>query len=102
MVIAAVDAVCMAGRGRPKADLVLTDEERETLRRWSARRSSAQALALRCRIVLACGGAGGAPPGGGGGARGRGGGRRSSAGGLALRCRIVLACGDGLSNAEVA
>src|SRR3954468_12487367 len=55
MVIAAVDAVCMAGRGRPKADLVLTDEERETLRRWSARRSSAQALALRCRIVLACG-----------------------------------------------
>src|SRR5574342_1243147 len=44
----------MAGRGRPKAELVLSDEERATLVRWSARRKSAQALALRCRIVLAC------------------------------------------------
>ncbi|HEY4021797.1 MAG TPA: IS630 family transposase, partial [Pseudonocardiaceae bacterium] len=44
----------MAGRGRAKAELVLTDEERETLLRWSRRASSAQALALRCRIVLAC------------------------------------------------
>lgn len=34
--------------------VVLTDEERETLLRWAARPSSAQALALRCRIVLAC------------------------------------------------
>ena len=34
--------------------LTLTDEERETLTRWSRRASSAQALALRCRIVLAC------------------------------------------------
>lgn len=34
--------------------VVLTDEERETLQRWAARPSSAQALALRCRIVLAC------------------------------------------------
>jgi transposase len=40
--------------GRPKAVLTLTDEERETLTRWSRRASSAQALALRCRIVLAC------------------------------------------------
>jgi transposase len=44
----------MAGRGRPKAELSLSDVERETLVGWSRRRKSAQALALRCRIVLAC------------------------------------------------
>jgi transposase len=44
----------MAGRGRSKAELVLTDDERETLQRWARRAKSAQALALRCRIVLAC------------------------------------------------
>jgi transposase len=44
----------MAERGRPKAPLILTDEERETLGRWSRRPKSAQALALRARIVLAC------------------------------------------------
>src|SRR5215211_2597965 len=44
----------MAERGRPKALLVLSDEERETLVRWSRRAKSSQALALRCRIVLAC------------------------------------------------
>jgi transposase len=44
----------MAERGRPKAPLILTDEERETLVRWSRRPKSAQALALRARIVLAC------------------------------------------------
>jgi len=44
----------MAGRGRPKAELVLSDAERETLLSWSRRAKSAQALALRCRIVLAC------------------------------------------------
>src|SRR5674536_24878 len=44
----------MATRGRPKAELVLTGEERETLERWARRPTSAQALALRCRIVLAC------------------------------------------------
>ena len=44
----------MAGRGRPQAELALSDVERETLVRWSQRRKSAQALALRCRIVLAC------------------------------------------------
>lgn len=32
----------------------MTDEERETLVRWSRRAKSAQALALRSRIVLAC------------------------------------------------
>ena len=44
----------MARTGRPKAPLILTDEERETLGRWSRRAKSSQALALRCRIVLAC------------------------------------------------
>jgi transposase len=44
----------MARTGRPKAVLVLTDVEREQLIRWSRRRKSSQALALRSRIVLAC------------------------------------------------
>jgi transposase len=44
----------MPRTGRPKAELVLTDDERETLLRWSRRAKSAQALALRSRIVLAC------------------------------------------------
>ncbi|NMO57911.1 IS630 family transposase [Actinoplanes sp. TBRC 11911] len=44
----------MAGRGRPKVPLVLSDEERETLVRWSRRAKSSQALAVRCRIVLGC------------------------------------------------
>ena len=41
--------------GRPKAELVLTDEERETLTRWARRPKSSQHLALRSRIVLCCG-----------------------------------------------
>jgi transposase len=44
----------MPKTGRPKAELVLTEEERATLVRWSRRAKSSQALALRCRIVLAC------------------------------------------------
>ncbi|WP_190816048.1 IS630 family transposase [Saccharopolyspora pogona] len=44
----------MARTGRPKAELVLTDDERSTLQRWARRAKSSQALALRCRIVLAC------------------------------------------------
>ncbi len=44
----------MARTGRPKAVLVLTDEERETLARWARRPSSAQSLALRSKIVLSC------------------------------------------------
>lgn len=43
----------MARTGRPTAVVVVTDEERETLERWARRPKSAQALALRCRIVLA-------------------------------------------------
>ncbi len=44
----------MAGTGRPKAHLALSGEEREALERWARRPTSAQALAQRCRIVLAC------------------------------------------------
>jgi transposase len=44
----------MVRTGRPTAEVVLTDEERQTLTRWSRRAKSSQALALRCRIVLAC------------------------------------------------
>jgi len=44
----------MPRTGRPKALLELSVEEREQLLRWARRRSSAQALALRSRIVLAC------------------------------------------------
>jgi transposase len=41
-------------RGRPKAELVVTAAEREALERWARRRKTAQALAQRARIVLAC------------------------------------------------
>ena len=44
----------MARRGRPTVEITLSAEERETLQRWARRHSSAQALATRCRIVLAC------------------------------------------------
>jgi len=40
--------------GRPKALLELTSEESKQLERWAVRRTSAQGLALRSRIVLAC------------------------------------------------
>src|SRR5213083_719672 len=40
--------------GRPVADLVLTGAERDQLTRWARRASSAQALALRAKVVLAC------------------------------------------------
>ena len=40
--------------GRPKAGLTLTGAERDQLTRWARRAKSAQALALRSKIVLAC------------------------------------------------
>ena len=40
--------------GRPKADLVLTEVERAELRGWARRAKTAQFLAMRARIVLAC------------------------------------------------
>ncbi len=40
--------------GRPLEPLELGSEERETLDRWARRPKTAQALALRARLVLAC------------------------------------------------
>ncbi len=40
--------------GRPKAELVLSEAEREQLTALTMRRKTAQAAALRARIVLAC------------------------------------------------
>ena len=36
-----------------RAEVVLDGEQREVLERWARRPKSSQALALRCRIVLA-------------------------------------------------
>ena len=44
----------MVERGRPKAKLVVSSDERATLEQWSRRRKTAQALAVRARIVLRC------------------------------------------------
>ena len=44
----------MPRTGRPKAELILTALEREQLTRDARRAKSAQALALRSKIVLAC------------------------------------------------
>ncbi len=44
----------MARRGRPTVEITLSDQERSTLQRWARRHNSSQALALRCRTVLAC------------------------------------------------
>jgi len=41
-------------RGRPKAELTVTPEDRRTLIRWIARAKTSQALALRARIILRC------------------------------------------------
>ncbi|CAN0627965.1 protein of unknown function [Burkholderia multivorans] len=43
-----------ARNGRPKAKLVLSETERDQLTALTMRRKTAQALALRVRIVLAC------------------------------------------------
>jgi len=40
--------------GRPKSDLVVTEAERSELVRWTRRAKTAQFLAKRARIVLAC------------------------------------------------
>jgi transposase len=40
--------------GKAHGTLVLSDDERATLTRWARRATSAQALAMRARIVLAC------------------------------------------------
>jgi transposase len=40
--------------GRPVPPIVLTTDERDTLERWTRRPTTAQALALRARVVLRC------------------------------------------------
>jgi transposase len=40
--------------GRPVPPMVLTTDERDTLERWTRRPTTAQALALRARLVLRC------------------------------------------------
>jgi transposase len=40
--------------GRPLKELILSDEERSILEQWARRPKTAQRLALRSRIVLAC------------------------------------------------
>jgi len=42
-------------RGRPSTRVIVSPSERATLEQWVRRRSTAQGLALRARIVLACG-----------------------------------------------
>lgn len=44
----------MSKGGRPKAPLILNDDERQKLETWAARPKSTQRLATRARIVLAC------------------------------------------------
>lgn len=44
----------MGRAGRPTVAIELSEQEQETLQRWARRHSSAQALALRSKIVLGC------------------------------------------------
>src|SRR3954452_25047000 len=44
----------MSKCGRPKAPLILSDDERQKLGTWASRPKSTQRLATRARIVLAC------------------------------------------------
>ena len=44
----------MKKRGRPVPAIVLTDEEKQSLENWARRPKTAQALAGRARMVLAC------------------------------------------------
>ena len=41
-------------RGRPMPELMVTTDERATLERWARRPTTAQALAQRARMILAC------------------------------------------------
>jgi hypothetical protein len=40
--------------GRPLAELVLSEDQRGGLQNWARRPKTAQALASRARIILAC------------------------------------------------
>ena len=41
-------------KGRPTTPIMLTTDERQTLEQWARRPKSAQAVALRARLILAC------------------------------------------------
>lgn len=43
-----------SGMARPKSELALSDEERQTLTKWASRPKSTQRFALIAQIVLAC------------------------------------------------
>lgn len=50
-----LDGLADAGRsGRPKAELVLSEDERAQLTSWARRAKTAQYLAMRAKIVLRC------------------------------------------------
>jgi hypothetical protein len=42
--------------GRPLTPISVTNDQRATLQSWTRRSKTAQALALRARIILACAG----------------------------------------------
>ena len=44
----------MAKRGRPTVRVTVSPSERTTLEQWARRRTTAQGLAQRAQIVLAC------------------------------------------------
>jgi transposase len=44
----------MSKGGRPKAPLILSDDERQKLDTWASRPKSTQRLAIRAKIILAC------------------------------------------------
>jgi hypothetical protein len=44
----------MATRGRPTVGVTISPSERTTLEQWARRRTTAQGLAQRAQIVLAC------------------------------------------------
>jgi transposase len=44
----------MAKRGRPPVRVVISPSERTTLEQWARRRTTAQGLAQRARIILSC------------------------------------------------
>jgi hypothetical protein len=44
----------MARTGRPKAELIVSDEEREELERLARRSRTNRSVALRAKIILRC------------------------------------------------
>lgn len=54
LVSASIEENVMAKRGRPPVDIELTGNDRQQLESWTRRHSTAQNLAMRARIILAC------------------------------------------------